>query len=57
MDLLAIVLIIYIYSYNPVFISEVEKAVSALNGRFFGGRLLTAEKYDQEMFIANDLSG
>lgn len=36
---------------------ELEKAVSALNGRFFGGRVLTAEKYDQEMYNANDLSG
>ncbi|XP_076461353.1 poly(U)-binding-splicing factor PUF60-like [Babylonia areolata] len=36
---------------------EVDKAVSSLNGRFFGGRVLTAEKYDQEMFNANDLSG
>lgn len=36
---------------------ELEKAVSSLNGRFFGGRVLTAERYDQEMFNANDLSG
>ncbi|XP_025095071.1 poly(U)-binding-splicing factor half pint-like isoform X1 [Pomacea canaliculata] len=36
---------------------EVERAVAALNGRFFGGRMLTAEKYDQEMFNSNDLSG
>ena len=38
-------------------VSEVEKAIAALNGRFFGGRVLTAEKYDPEMFHANDLSG
>ncbi|KAL8613295.1 hypothetical protein ACOMHN_052535 [Nucella lapillus] len=36
---------------------EVEKAIASLHGRFFGGRLLTAEKYDPEMFNANDLSG
>ncbi|KAL8564371.1 hypothetical protein ACOMHN_057393 [Nucella lapillus] len=36
---------------------ELEKAIAALNGRFFGGRVLTAEKYDQDMFKANDLSG
>ena len=38
-------------------VSEVEKAIASLNGRFFGGRVLTAEKYDPEMFNANDLSG
>ncbi|XP_069140356.1 poly(U)-binding-splicing factor PUF60-like isoform X2 [Argopecten irradians] len=37
--------------------SEVEKACQALNGRFFGGRIVTAEKYDPDMFNANDLSG
>ena len=42
---------------SSFFVSEVEKGVNALNGRFFGGRVLTAEKYDQEMYNANDLSG
>ncbi|CAG5126959.1 unnamed protein product [Candidula unifasciata] len=36
---------------------EVEKACSSLNARFFGGRVVTAEKYDQDMYDANDLSG
>ena len=38
-------------------VSEMDSAVSALNGRFFGGRVLRAEKYDLDMFAANDLSG
>ncbi|XP_056004471.1 poly(U)-binding-splicing factor PUF60-like isoform X1 [Ostrea edulis] len=37
--------------------SEVEKACAALNGRYFAGRIVTAEKYDEDMFNANDLSG
>ena len=37
--------------------SEVELAISSLNGRYFGGRVVRAEKYDQDMFDANDLSG
>lgn len=36
---------------------EVEKACAALNGRYFAGRIVTAEKYDEDMFNANDLSG
>ncbi|BFY98530.1 hypothetical protein BsWGS_01569 [Bradybaena similaris] len=36
---------------------EVEKACSSLNARFFGGRVVTAEKYDQDMYDSNDLSG
>lgn len=36
---------------------EVELAISSLNGRYFGGRVVRAEKYDQDMFDANDLSG
>lgn len=41
--------------YN--FISEVERACLSLNGRYFGGRIVTAEKYDQDLFDAKDLSG
>ena len=33
-----------------------EAAVKALNGRWFGGRMIKAELYDQEKFEANDLS-
>lgn len=37
-------------------VAEVEAAAKALDGRWFGGRLLKAELYDQEKFDANDLS-
>lgn len=36
---------------------EVDRACSSLNGRYFGGRIVTAEKYDQDLFEAKDLSG
>lgn len=36
---------------------EAEQARDALNGRYFGGRLVKAELYDQNTFDANDLSG
>lgn len=36
---------------------EVEQACNSLNARFFGGRVVTAEKYDQDMYDADDLSG
>ncbi|KAL3222344.1 hypothetical protein MRX96_028443 [Rhipicephalus microplus] len=39
---------------------NLEKAASArdaLNGRFFGGRLVKSELYDQTLYEANDLSG
>jgi len=35
----------------------VQAAVSALNGRFFGGRVVVASAYDSDMFASNDLSG
>ena len=38
-------------------IAEVDKGVGALNGRYFGGRIVRAERYDQDMFDNNDLSG
>ncbi|XP_046343819.2 poly(U)-binding-splicing factor PUF60-like isoform X1 [Haliotis rufescens] len=34
-----------------------ERAIQSLNGRFFGGRIVRAEKYDPDMFEAQDLSG
>ncbi|XP_037025135.1 poly(U)-binding-splicing factor half pint isoform X3 [Bradysia coprophila] len=37
--------------------SETEKAKEALNGRYFGGRLVRAELYDQALFDHGDLSG
>jgi len=36
---------------------EVEKGCQSLNARFFGGRIVTAEKYDQDMYDSDDLSG
>jgi len=37
--------------------SEVKNAKSALDGRFFGGRTVTAAVYDQELWDQQDLSG
>ncbi|XP_014255066.1 poly(U)-binding-splicing factor half pint isoform X2 [Cimex lectularius] len=36
---------------------EAESARDALNGRYFGGRLVKAELYDQALFDHNDFSG
>lgn len=36
--------------------TETEKAASALNGRWFGGRVIKAEAYDELKFGAGDLS-
>ncbi|XP_076362842.1 poly(U)-binding-splicing factor hfp isoform X2 [Tachypleus tridentatus] len=36
---------------------EANKARDALNGRYFGGKVVTAELYDQTLYEANDLSG
>lgn len=36
---------------------SVEKAVEALNGRFFAGRVVKAEVYDQAFYFAKDYSG
>ncbi|XP_037504693.1 poly(U)-binding-splicing factor half pint [Rhipicephalus sanguineus] len=36
---------------------EAASARDALNGRFFGGRLVKSELYDQTLYEANDLSG
>ncbi|XP_046994556.1 poly(U)-binding-splicing factor half pint isoform X2 [Schistocerca americana] len=37
--------------------SEAESARDALNGRYFGGRLVKSELYDQTLFDHNDFSG
>ncbi len=37
-------------------IAESEAAVKSLDGRWFGGKMIRAELYDQEKFEANDLS-
>lgn len=34
-----------------------EKARDSLNGRFFGGRMVKADVYDQALYDCNDLSG
>lgn len=36
--------------------SETHKAIQALNGRWFAGRKVVAEVYDQERFDNSDLS-
>jgi poly(U)-binding-splicing factor PUF60 len=38
-------------------ILEAESARDALNGRYFGGRLVKGELYDQALFDHNDFSG
>ena len=37
--------------------TETENAANALNGRWFGGRVIKAEGYDELKFGAGDLSG
>lgn len=37
--------------------AEAEKAASALSGRWFGGRVIKAEPYDELKFGGGDLSG
>ena len=39
------------------FCAETEKAANALNGRWFGGRVIKAEAYDELKFGAGELSG
>jgi poly(U)-binding-splicing factor PUF60 len=34
-----------------------EKAIESLNGRFFAGRVVKAENYDQAAYHAKDYSG
>ena len=39
------------------FISGAEKARDSLHGRFFGGRMVRCDIYDQALYECNDLSG
>ena len=39
------------------FFAEAEAAQDALNGRYFGGRRVKAEMYDQSLFDPSDFSG
>lgn len=36
---------------------EAEKAVESLRGRYFAGRLIKPELYDQTAYLAEDFSG
>lgn len=36
---------------------EAEKACASLNGRYFGGRMVKAESYDQALFDHSDFTG
>ena len=40
-----------------VLADQVKKAKNALDGRFFGGRTVTAFVYDQELYDQQDFSG
>lgn len=50
-----------IQGYNKIsvgfFFTEAIAARDALNGRWFGGRMVKAELYDKHLFDSNDLSG
>lgn len=37
--------------------AEAERARDSLNGRYFGGRLVKGELYDQALFDNSDFSG
>lgn len=46
------VCVLFLYCFP----AEAEKAIKSLNGRYFGGRIVTAEVYDEDKFEANDLT-
>nr|CAD7198083.1 unnamed protein product [Timema douglasi] len=43
--------------YFVIVLSKAEKARDSLNGRYFGGRLVKGELYDQALFDHSDFSG
>ncbi|CAF0796818.1 unnamed protein product [Brachionus calyciflorus] len=49
-----IIVKIFVEFTNP---RSTESAVTSLNGRYFAGRIVKAETYDQEAYDARDLSG
>lgn len=46
-----------LFCNDCLYVTEAEAARDALNGRFFGGRLVKAELYDQALFDHSDFSG
>lgn len=46
----SVVLLLFLLS------AEAEKAIKALNGQFFGGKVVVAKVHDEEAFEANDLT-
>lgn len=42
---------------RPDSFAEARAAAGALNGRYFGGRTVRAQLYDQDLFDHEDLSG
>lgn len=53
-DMAEVIVKIFVQFSSPI---ESTKAKDALDGRYFGGRLVKAELYDQALFDHNDLSG
>lgn len=49
-----IIIKIFVEFVNP---KSAEKAIESLNGRFFAGRVVKAEPYDQAAYFAKDYSG
>ena len=47
---------IYSLSLSLSVCAEAEAAISSLHGRWFGGKMIKAQMYDQAKFEANELS-
>lgn len=48
--------VVYCMFNGDIFVVEAEAAISSLDGRWFGGKMIKAEMYDQAKFEANELS-
>ena len=46
-----------LFSCDRLFYQGADRAIAALNGRFFAGRIVRADKYDQYLYDHGDLSG